>query len=542
MTFFLSRFHRKKNRTKAKIKEFYSLKNLAVFESNLRGVRFFTFGETNKTMKYLLTLLVLICQIQLSFSQSHDLAERLMKSHEKYKETTIKNRRFKHKDIQPLISKRRTNNIYEISKVGESFEGRSISMIKVGKGPHTIMAWSQMHGDEPTATMATFDILNFLEGKGDGFDKLRKTILDSTTIYFVPMLNPDGAEKYQRRNAQGFDLNRDAMFLQAPESKILKDLQSKIKPEFGFNLHDQGPRYSAGRSEKKATISFLATAYDYPRSINAVREKSMQLIVKMNRDLQQFIPGQVGRYADDHEPRGFGDNFQKWGTTLILIESGGYAGDPEKQYIRKLNFMSLLTAFEAIADRSYDKEDKGNYENIPENGRSLFDLIVRGATITKGDYTYLSDLGINRNEVNYANASRFYYAARVEDYGDLSTVFGTQEINASGLTLAAGKVYPTAINSIQELQKLNPKELFRQGYLYIKLASTDSGKLPLSSLYESPFHFLKRGKLPSGTSPELGSSGTFLLKNGNIVKYAVVNGYVYDLEKFKTSSGNGFIE
>ncbi len=66
----------------------------------------------------------------------------------------------------------------------------------------------------------------------------------------------------------------------------------------------------------------------------------MKMIVRMNRLLQLFIPGQVARYADDHEPRAFGDNVQKWGTTLILIESGGYQGDPEKQYIRQAEFRS----------------------------------------------------------------------------------------------------------------------------------------------------------------------------------------------------------
>lgn len=493
-------------------------------------------------MKYLLTLLISLVLISQTFSQSTDLAERLMKSHDKYKETALTHRRFKHQDIQPLISKRNGNKTYEISKVGESFEGRSITMLKVGKGPHKIMAWSQMHGDEPTATMATFDIFNFLEGKNDGFDKLRKTILDSTTIYFVPMLNPDGAERYQRRNAQGFDLNRDAVFLQAPEAKILKALQNTIKPEFGFNLHDQSPRYSAGRSEKKATVSFLATAYDYPRSINPVREKSMQLIVKMNRNLQKFIPGQVGRYADDHEPRAFGDNFQKWGTTLILIESGGYAGDPEKQYIRKLNFMSLLTAFQAISERSYARENKDHYETIPENGRSLYDLIVRGATMNKDGKTYLSDLGINRNEVNYAQATKFFYSARVEEYGDLSTVFGTEEINASGLVLENGKVYPNTLSNAQELQKLDAKDLIKQGYTYIKFALPENDPKSLPIVYDQLFHLLRNGKTPPAGTPELGSSATFLLKKNNIVKYAVINGYVYDLENFKTSKGNGIAE
>ena len=35
-------------------------------------------------------------------------------------------------------------------------------------------------------------------------------MLDNLTIHVVPMLNPDGAERYQRRNVQDIDINRDA--------------------------------------------------------------------------------------------------------------------------------------------------------------------------------------------------------------------------------------------------------------------------------------------------------------------------------------------
>ena len=83
----------------------------------------------------------------------------------------------------------------------------------------------------------------------------------------------------------------------------------------------------------------------------------MQLIVGMNRVLQQFIPEQVARYDDEFEPRAFGDNIQKWGTTLVLIESGGYNGDSEKMEIRQLNFVAILSALKAIADSSYTQED-----------------------------------------------------------------------------------------------------------------------------------------------------------------------------------------
>jgi hypothetical protein len=477
-----------------------------------------------------------------SAAQSDELAKRLFDAHQTYKEGSLTQRRFKQKDILPLIDKRQGNPLYTIERVGESFEGRTIQMIKVGTGKKKVLLWSQMHGDEPTATMASFDIFNFLEGKNDGFDNFRKDLLDNTTLYFVPMLNPDGAERYQRRTMQGIDMNRDAASRQTPEAVILKGLVDKLKPDFGFNLHDQSPRYSAGRSPKVATISFLATSYDYELSINPVRERSMQLIVGMNKILQTYIPGQVARYADDHEPRGFGDNVQKWGTTLVLIESGGYVGDPEKQFIRQLNFIAILSALGKISDNSLTREKRDEYYDIPENGRWVYDLVVRNATVRQSGKSFLADLGINRNEVNYSNATKFFYYSKIEDFGDLHPQYGSEEIDATGLTIEKGKVYPATYRNVSEVSKLNALNLLREGYTYVRLAA-DSNTRALGLYFTtSPLHILRGGQpTPSGT-PGLGNTATFVLKKAGKVKYAVVNGFVYDLDNFNSGKGQGIVE
>nr|WP_295929067.1 M14 family zinc carboxypeptidase [uncultured Dyadobacter sp.] len=477
-----------------------------------------------------------------SLAQTEDLARRLFNAHENYREKTLTQRRFKQKDIIPLISRRQANPLYQIEKVGESFEGRPIQMLKLGNGKKKVLLWTQMHGDEPTATMASFDLFNFMEGKNDGFDSFRKNLLDNTTLYFVPMLNPDGAERYQRRTMQGIDMNRDAAARQTPEAQILKGLVDRLKPDYGFNLHDQSPRYSAGRSPKPATVSFLATSYDYELSINPVRERSMQLIVGMNKILQKYIPGQVARYADDHEPRGFGDNVQKWGTTLVLIESGGYVGDPEKQYIRQLNFMAILSALDKIADNSLTKENREAYYDIPENGRWLYDLVVRNATVKQSGKSFTADLGINRNEVNYSNASKFFYYSKVEDFGDLHPQYGSEEIDATGLTIEKGKIYPTTYRNISEISKLNAVSLLKEGYTYVRLAP-DSNTRALGLYFTTaPLHVLRSGQpTPAGT-PGLGSTATFILKKASKVKYAVINGFVYDMDKAETIKGQGIVE
>ncbi|MGV3539510.1 MAG: M14 family zinc carboxypeptidase, partial [Rufibacter sp.] len=220
-----------------------------------------------KSVILLLTLMSLLeaqCQSSKSSSSSRavEVAKQTFDQHATYREPSITHRRFKHQDIVPLLENLKQNKLFEVKVAGKSVEGRDIYLVKVGTGKTKVMLWSQMHGDESTATMALFDIFNFLQ-KSDQLDPLRQEILKNTTLYFVPMLNPDGAEAFKRRNALDIDLNRDALRLQSPEAKLLKSLRDSLKPEFGFNLHDQSRLYSVGTSSKTATISFLAPAYDH---------------------------------------------------------------------------------------------------------------------------------------------------------------------------------------------------------------------------------------------------------------------------------------
>ena len=92
------------------------------------------------------------------------------------------------------------------------------------------------------------------------------------------MVNPDGAEVFQRRNIVEIDLNRDVFRQQTPEAQILKNVFDSLKAEFGFNLHDQGRDYSAGTSFNPASISFLAPSPDFEKSLTAPRENAMKLI------------------------------------------------------------------------------------------------------------------------------------------------------------------------------------------------------------------------------------------------------------------------
>ena len=482
--------------------------------------------------KYLLLLLLpFITFGQESFDQV------LNDQYDRFREQGIESRRFKHQDIQPLLETLGKEDGFTVTNLGNSIQGRSISMVSVGTGDVDVLLWSQMHGDESTATMAMFDIFNFL--------KENKDILQGLKVHFIPMLNPDGAELFQRRNAIGIDINRDALRLQSPESRILKAARDSLQADFGFNLHDQSRYYNAEKTSKPATLSFLAPAFNFEKDMSEKRESAMKIIAMMNEVVQKHANGQVGRYSDAFEPRAFGDNMQKWGTSTILIESGGHPEDREKQFIRKLNYLSILTAIKGISDQSFKAKTTKAYWDIPRNDRKLFDLKIENLTFPYLGASYTVDLGIIYDEVENNSHSDFYLVGKIVDIGDLSTHYGYETLSAEGLTFKTGETYPTILSSFEEFRDLDIPQLLRSGYTSVSISDlpteikfvTD----PINVVDIKKIRIPRNNEMP--TSPvNFGKNPTFLLMKNDQVVYAVVNGFVYRIDGPVNGVKNGLVE
>ena len=453
-------------------------------------------------------------------------AKALFAEYDTYLEESLKHRRFKHADIMAIVDQMKQNDNFKVEKLGESVESRDIYGISYGHGDLKVLMWSQMHGNEPTATMALMDIFNFLSAKSDNFDQLRSSIKQNLSLHFIPMLNPDGADRYQRRNAMHVDLNRDALNLEFPESQILKQAVDNLQPRFGFNLHDQNNYYNVGRTPNTAAISYLAPAYNYEKEVNKVRREAMQLIVAMNETVQQFLPGHVGRYKDDFEPRAFGDNIQKWGTSTILVEAGGIRGDQEKQFNRKIHFCMLLSALAALADESFQQKNPDDYFKIPENNSKMADLILRNVSMPGPNGLRQIDIAFKREEIQNDDATDFYFKSSIDDIGDLSTYFGYQELDASDYDFYPALVYNKELNNIAELKELDLEDLLSQGiseFIYPRMSRDD---FDIKSL---PINVHKsRNEVDSELIPEKNPS-FFLSKNGRL-EYGVINGHVIKVQ------------
>ena len=290
-----------------------------------------------------------------------------------------------------------TPDLFTLEKIGESVEGRSIHYIRTGTGPFGVLLWSQMHGDEPTATSALFDLLEYLRRHRE--EPVVRRILSELTLHIVPMLNPDGAERFQRRNAQSIDINRDALRLQTPEGKTLKALRDRLNPRVGFNLHNQSWRTSVGDPPKPASISLLSVAYDEARTENEGRRLTKKLCAVIRDALEPFASGQIGRYDDEYEVRAFGDNITLWGTPVVLIETGPWPSEQPDPPLVRLNFVALVSALDSLATRRVERADPRRYEQLPINESRAYYVLVKNATVINGAGIppFVSDIGVVAN-------------------------------------------------------------------------------------------------------------------------------------------------
>ncbi|NOT46732.1 MAG: peptidase M14, partial [Acidobacteria bacterium] len=301
----------------------------------------------------------------------------------------------RHKDLRVYLDDLKKVGI-KVTEVGRSYSQREIYQAEFGKGPLRVFLWSQMHGDEPTATSALIDLFTVLQKNRD--KEWVKNIENTMTIRIVPMLNPDGSEAYMRRNMQGLDINRDATDLKSPEAQLLKKLRDEWSPNIGFNLHNQNALTTAGASPKQAAISFLVVYGDAAKTPSEGHDRNKRLAAAMVKSIESYIPGNIGRYDDEFTSTAFGDNFSAWGTPVILIETGALHGKSE-MFLVKMNFIAIGTALKSLADGSEKTFDAVVYEHLTNNSSGrLMNVIFRSASLlnkAKPTEIMITDIGAN---------------------------------------------------------------------------------------------------------------------------------------------------
>lgn len=143
-------------------------------------------------------------------------------------------------------------NITRLESIGKSVKGRDLWVIKISDNPNVdeiepeFKYISSMHGDEITGRELTIRFIDEILEKYGKDERITK-LINSTEIYIMPSMNPDGSELRQRANANYVDLNRN--FPEAvrndpnnqdgrqPETKAIMSFQAARNFALSANFH-----------------------------------------------------------------------------------------------------------------------------------------------------------------------------------------------------------------------------------------------------------------------------------------------------------------
>ncbi len=361
----------------------------------------------------------------------------LLELHARFRVPALAQRHFGHawfwRAVDPFLGR-----AVQREPVGRSGEGRPINLLRYGTGPTRVLLWSQMHGDEATATQALADIVRFLNASPMDPRALRWA--DRLTLLMIPMLNPDGAERFERHSSFGVDVNRDARALATPEGQTLKAVRDRWQPQFGFNLHDQNVRTRVSGTDRLAAISLLAPPVDAATTPTEAYLRAKQVAATIRVAIDPLVGGYITEYDDSFNPRAFGDGMQGWGTSTVLIESGGWRNDPEKQFLRAVNFVALVSALDAIADSTYGAVGFDPYDSLRPSGRAVNDLLIRGGMLVlRGLAPVRVDIS-----VDFEGGNARPLRGRIAEVGDLEGGLARDTLDVPGLYL-----HPIQLDSVR---------------------------------------------------------------------------------------------
>ena len=329
-----------------------------------------------------------------------------------------------------------------------SYEGRNISRVDLGEGPHEVAIWTQMHGDEPTHTLVMLELLHTMAHDPPDW---AQTILQRCRISVLLMLNPDGATRWTRRNAQDIDINRDARQLATPEGRALRRMIDQGNFEFALNLHNQNPRRTITPG-KSAACSLLVPPADEQNTISPTVARAQQWASYVANSAAAVGAGMISRYDADYMPRCFGEWVQSQAISTLLVEAGGFAGK-DIDWLLSFHYGILAHALWSIAASAFDRMTGEDYSSLPRNHEEQnFDFVIRNASTMERLATI--DIGINLLETAEGLAT----VGTLAEIGDIGKPGLHQTLAADDLRIAVGNV---ALVNQQGMQKLDLDQCHR---------------------------------------------------------------------------------
>ncbi len=324
------------------------------------------------------------------------------------------------------------------TELGKSHEGRPIELLQLGNGKHRVLMWTQMHGNEPTHTTVLLNLLDRLVNHSS--DDFSKSLLDNLTIGMVLGLNPDGSERNIRHNAQGIDINRDALQFSTPEGRIFRDLIQSYQPRYGFNLHNQRHRLSIGEPAEPVAVSLLVPPIDEENSQNESTQLATLVAATFCEKVREQCGNRISRYGIEYMARAFGEWVQRQGVSVILVEAGGWP-DGQFDQLEKLHYAALAQTLKAIALDKLNNAKAASYHDLPKfHDHLMFDLLVEKSEIAQSPGGTLTEAEIGINYPGRMAGVPCNEFGVIEAVGDLHENGGIDTLASNGNVVMPGRI------------------------------------------------------------------------------------------------------
>ncbi|MDQ0219907.1 carboxypeptidase [Peribacillus cavernae] len=172
----------------------------------------------------------------------------------------------------------------DIKKIGESHHGREIWAAKLGNGEQDILLVGAHHGREwltASLLMKMLETYNAAYAKNQSIDGFSTGILNEVSIWFVPMLNPDGVT-IQQGDMTGLSWPEKAALWRMNNLRF--DYRRWKANGIGIDLNRQ---YPAGWKNSKAKAK--RAHYQFYKGRHPLQAKEALALAKFTREIKPEI-------------------------------------------------------------------------------------------------------------------------------------------------------------------------------------------------------------------------------------------------------------
>ncbi len=140
-----------------------------------------------------------------------------------------------------LLARTLASPLVRLETLGETLDGQDIDLLTIGTPETSKLSLWAIARQHPGETMAEWWMEGFLDRLLDEDDPVARAVLDTTTFYVVPNMNPDGSRRgHLRTNAAGVNLNREWQepnLEKSPEIYFVRQRMEEIGVDFCLDVH-----------------------------------------------------------------------------------------------------------------------------------------------------------------------------------------------------------------------------------------------------------------------------------------------------------------